>query len=96
MHFFGFPPMMGLRQYGKLLENAANTNLKFIFFWEFVILDQNANGKITSQDLFRFITTFPNNPYIEHEVLHLTKCISMAKSGLCEEGKSNIEEEAPV
>ena len=66
---------MSLRQYGKLVENVANTNLRFIYFWQFVVLDRNSNGKLTSQDLFKVMTSISNNPYIESEVLMLTQKI---------------------
>jgi hypothetical protein len=64
-HFFGFPQQFGLRQYANLMENAVNSSLRFIYFWMFIILDDNTNGVLTSQELFQFLQKFPDNNYIE-------------------------------
>jgi hypothetical protein len=73
-HFFSFPQSFGLRQFSNLMENAANCNLKFIYFWVFSILDDVNNGILTSQDLFQFVQKFPeDNPYIEKEVYDIQR-----------------------
>lgn len=38
-YFFGFPNQFGLKQYISLIDNAANTSLKFIHFWVFILMD---------------------------------------------------------
>ncbi len=45
----------GFRQYLTLLENAANANLRFIYFWVFLQLDENGNGVLTYQDFFKVL-----------------------------------------
>ena len=73
-HFFGFPAAFGLRQFSNLIENAANSNLKFIYFWVFSILDENNNGVITAPDLFQFIQRFPTeNSYVEKEIYEIER-----------------------
>jgi hypothetical protein len=65
-YFFNFPQSFGLRQYVTLVENAANANLRFIYFWIFIVLDEVSNGVLNFQDLFRFLQKFPQaNSYIE-------------------------------
>ena len=51
----------GIRQFMQLLENASNCNLRFVYFWVFVLLDDNGNGVLTNQDLFRVVQTFKDN-----------------------------------
>jgi hypothetical protein len=68
LHFFGFPPSMGYRQYCNLVENAVNNELKFIYFFTFRVLDESGNGFITISDLFRFMQNFNDNPYVEEEI----------------------------
>jgi Ca2+-binding EF-hand superfamily protein len=57
-----------------LIENAANCNLKFIYFWVFGLFDENSNGILQSQDLFRFLQKFgSDNQEIEHEIYEIKK-----------------------
>ena len=65
----------GIRQFMQLLENASNCNLRFVYFWVFILLDDNGNGVLTNQDLFRVLQTFKDNEYIEQEVYDLVKFI---------------------
>lgn len=46
-YFFGFPNQFGVKQYIGFIENAANTNLKFIYFWVFMLIDDNSGGVLT-------------------------------------------------
>ena len=60
-----------------LVENAANVNLKFIYFWLFVLLDDNGNGVLTYQDFFRVLEKFSTIEYVEKEIYELVKWMQM-------------------
>jgi hypothetical protein len=48
--------------------------MKFIYFWVFGLFDDNGNGILQSQDLFKFIQKFKvENYYIEEEVYRLER-----------------------
>ena len=66
--FFGFANHFGFRQYISLIDNAANTSLKFIHFWVFTLIDENNNGAVTMQELFKFMQKFGESTYIEEEI----------------------------
>lgn len=70
-----------------LLINAANANLKFIYFWVFVLLDENGNGVLTHQDFFKVIGNFKDNHYIEEEVYMLVRWLSH-QNGRISEGET--------
>ena len=54
-----------------------------MYFWVFILLDENGNGVLTNQDFFRFMQTFKNNSYIEEELYLLVKHLnSMDKDKL--------------
>lgn len=43
--------------------------MKFIYFWVFGLFDENGNGILQSQDLFRFLQKFGvENNEIESEI----------------------------
>lgn len=94
--FFGFPGSFGLRQFCGLLEGAANCNLRFIYFWVFSLLDENANGILTGQDFFEFLQRFAtSNFYVEAEIYQIQNELSKIEESFRpggEEGETYVEE----